>query len=43
VRVNPITIRDFRSEWRDAEHIGKSADEIIARWNEAHSDDPIES
>ena len=46
VRVNPFVIRDvndnYRGEWRNAENIGASTDELIALWNEAHPDDPIE-
>ncbi len=47
VRVNPIVIRDvndnFRGNWYNAEHIGKSTDEIVALWNEAHPEDPVET
>jgi hypothetical protein len=46
VRVNPLVIRDvndnYRGEWRNAENIGASTDELIALWNEAHPDDPVE-
>ena len=46
VRVNPFVIRDvndnYRGEWRNAENIGKSTDELVALWNEAHPDDPVE-
>ena len=46
VRVNPFVIRDvndnYRGEWRNAENIGKSTDELVALWNEAHPDDLIE-
>jgi hypothetical protein len=46
VRVNPFVIRDvndnFRGKWTNAEHIGKTAEEIYALWNEAHPDDLIE-
>jgi hypothetical protein len=46
VRVNPFVIRDvndnYRGEWRNAENIGASTDELIALWNEAHPDDPVE-
>ena len=46
VRVNPIVIRDvndnYRGEWRNTENIGKSTEELIALWNEAHPDDPVE-
>ena len=26
----------------NAENIGKSSDELVAMWNEAHPDDPVE-
>jgi nucleoid DNA-binding protein len=46
VRVNPRVRKDvnthYRGGWRNAENIGKSADEFYALWNEAHPDDPIE-
>jgi hypothetical protein len=46
VRVNPFVIRDvndnYRGEWRNAENIGASTDELVALWNEAHPDDPVE-
>jgi len=45
VRVNPEISdnvnNDFRGKWHNAENIGKSEDEIIALWNEAHPDDLI--
>jgi hypothetical protein len=47
VRVNPEIDKNvnvgFRGKWRNAENIGKSEPEIIALWNEAHSEDPIET
>jgi hypothetical protein len=47
VRVNPFVMRDvndnFRGAWRNAENIGKTTDELIALWNEAHPDDLVES
>ena len=46
VRVNPDLDKrvnaGFRGKWINAENIGKSEAEIIALWNEAHPDDPIE-
>ena len=45
VRVNPFVIRDvndnYRGEWRNAENIGKSTDELVALWNEEHPEDPV--
>ena len=47
VRVNPEVKRrinaEFRGEWRNAENIGISQDEVIVLWNEAHPDDPVEA
>jgi hypothetical protein len=46
VRVNPAINRNvnanFRGKWRNAENIGMSEAEIIALWNEAFPEDPIE-
>ena len=46
VRVNPVLTKQvnagFRGKWRNSVNIGKSEDEVIALWNEAHPDDPIE-
>ena len=46
VRVNPLVFWDvndnYRGESRNAENFGASADELIALWNQAHADDPIE-
>ena len=46
VRVNPDVGKrvnaDFRGKWRNAGNIGKSEAEIVAQWNAAHPDDPIE-
>jgi hypothetical protein len=47
VRINPAIDRNvnanFRGKWRNAENIGKSEMEIIALWNEAFPEDPIET
>ena len=47
VRVNPRIVRNinngFRGAWRNAENIGKIEAEIIALWNAAHPDNPIET
>ena len=47
VRVNPEIDKNvnvgFRGKWRNAENIGKSEPEIIALWNEAHPEEPIET
>lgn len=47
VRVNPEIDKNvnvgFRGKWRNAENIGKSEAEIIALWNEAHPEDPIDT
>jgi hypothetical protein len=47
MRVNPALLRrvnlEFRGKWRNAGNFGISQDEVIALWNEAHPDDPIES
>ena len=32
----------FRGRIINAENIGKSSDELVAMWNEAHPDDPVE-
>jgi len=29
-------------KWRNAANIGKSEAEVVARWNAAHPEDPIE-
>jgi hypothetical protein len=46
VRVNPDLNKrinsGFRGKWINAENIGKSEEEIIALWNEAHPEDPVE-
>ena len=46
-RVNPEIVRnvnaDYRGDWRNAENIGASEEQIIALWNEAHPTDPIDS
>lgn len=46
VRVNPDLLQrvnaNFLGKWRHAENIGKSEAEIIALWNAAHPDDPVE-
>jgi hypothetical protein len=46
VRVNPALDKQvnagFRGKWRNGVNIGKGEDEIVALWNEAHPDDPIE-
>src|SRR5512146_832957 len=46
VRVNPRVVRNvnigFRGRWKNAENIGKSEAEILALWNAAHPEDPIE-
>jgi len=45
-RVNPDLKKrvnaEFRGKWRNAENIGKSEEDMIALWNEAHPDDLIE-
>jgi len=33
---------DFRGEIGNRDMIGKTADELVARWNEEHPDDPVE-
>jgi len=46
VRVNPEIDKNvntkFRGKWRNAANIGKSEAEIVALWNAAHPEDPIE-
>jgi hypothetical protein len=46
VRLNPRLSKqiatDRRAKWVNAPNIGKSEEELIALWNEAHPDDPIE-
>jgi hypothetical protein len=47
VRTNPVVTKrvntDFRGTWINAGNIDKTQDEIIALWNKAHPDDPVES
>lgn len=47
VRVSPAMARrvnaEFRGKWRNIENIGVHQDAIIAQWNVAHPDDPVES
>jgi hypothetical protein len=46
VRVNPKLVRNinagFRGVWRNAENVGKSEAEIVALWNAAHPENPVE-
>jgi hypothetical protein len=46
VRLNPRVLRNlnasYRGRWRNADNIGRSEAEIMAQWNAAHPDDPIE-
>lgn len=46
VRVNPDLRKrinaGFRGKWINSENIGKSEEEIIALWNEAYPEDPVE-
>jgi len=46
VRVNPRIVRNvnanFRGRWKNADNIGKPEAEIIALWNAAHPEDPVE-
>ena len=46
VRVNPDLDKrvniDFRGKWRNGGSIGMTEAEIIALWDEAHPDDPVE-
>ncbi len=45
VRMSPELMRKvnaaFRGKWINAENIGKTEAEIIARWNAEHPEDPI--
>jgi len=47
VKVDPRILRAlnargaFRGRIINAEHIGKSADDLVALWNAAHPDDPV--
>lgn len=47
VRVNPEVVKNvndgFRGKWRNGNNIGKSEAEIIAQWNAAHPEDPVEA
>jgi len=47
VRVTPRVVKrvnaEFRGQWVNAENIGISQEDVIALWNAAHPDDPIES
>lgn len=46
VRVSPELKKDvnarFRGKWINSANIGKSQAEIIAQWNQAHPDDPVD-
>jgi len=46
VRVNPELDKrinaEFRGKWINNANIGKSEEEIIALWNEAHPEDLVE-
>ena len=46
VRVNPELDKrinaEFRGKWINSANIGKSEEEIIALWNEAHPEDLVE-
>lgn len=46
VRVSPEVMgkvnAGFRGKWRNAENKGKSEADIVAQWNTAHPDDPVE-
>ncbi|MGB8983839.1 MAG: hypothetical protein WCC12_18355 [Anaerolineales bacterium] len=46
VRVNPRILKNlnvnFRGRWKNAQNIGKTEAEIIALWNDAHPDNPVE-
>lgn len=46
VRVNPALEKEvnsqFRGKWINSANIGKNQDKIIALWNEAYPEDPIE-
>jgi len=46
VRLNPrlskLIAADRRATWVNAQNIGRSEEELIAMWNAAHPDDPIE-
>lgn len=46
VRLNPRLTKQIaaerRAKWVNSQNIGKSEEELIALWNEAHPDDPIE-
>ncbi len=46
VRVNPDLKHrvnsGFRGKWRNSANIGKNESEIVALWNAAHPDNPIE-
>jgi len=33
---------EFRGDIENSENIGKTGDELVAMWNEDHSDDPVE-
>jgi hypothetical protein len=45
VRVNPDLVKQvnvgFRGKWINGDNIGKTEDEIMALWDEAHPDDKI--
>jgi hypothetical protein len=46
VRTTPRVVRrvnaEFRGTWVNAHNIGAGEDELVAQWNAAHPDDPIE-
>jgi len=41
-RVRQSVSAETRAQWINADNIGKNEQEIIALWNEAHPDDPVE-
>jgi hypothetical protein len=45
VRVNPELDKkvnaEFRGKWVNSQNIGKTEEDIVAQWNEAHPSDPI--
>jgi hypothetical protein len=47
VRVNPDITQEvnnnFRGKWRNVENIGIEEADVVAQWNAAHPEDPIES
>ena len=41
-RIGRRVTAEFRGEWINRENAGKGEEEIVALWNDAHPEDPVE-